>query len=62
MPTRNRQTEKVQNVVQKAVAIPPTKPIRFVPTKAGILPNLSAIHPKTSPPSMAPQKNIDCAV
>lgn len=62
IPTKNLQTQNDQNVVQKAVAIPPIKPAKLVPTKAGILPYLSAIQPKTNPPSMAPQKKMDCAV
>lgn len=36
--------------------------IRNKPTKAGILPYLSANHPNINPPTMAPQKNIACAV
>lgn len=62
MPTRNLQTQNDQKVVQNVVAIPPMNPAMLVPTRAGILPNLSAIHPKTNPPNMAPQKKIDCAV
>jgi hypothetical protein len=59
MPTRNLQAEKVQKVLQKAVAMPPTQPTRLVPTRAGILPKRSAIQPKTNPPKMAPQKKMD---
>lgn len=59
MPTKNLHTQKDQNDVQKAVAMPPINPARLVPTRAGILPILSAIHPNTKPPNMAPQKKID---
>lgn len=62
IPTKNLHKQNDQKVVQKAVAIPPTKPAIFVPTKAGILPYLSAIQPKINPPNMAPQKKMDCAV
>lgn len=58
IPTKNLQRENVQKVVQNAVAIPPTKPAMLVPTKAGILPYLSAIQPKINPPRIAPQKKI----
>lgn len=62
IPTKNLHTQNAQNVLQNAVAIPPTNPTKFVPTKAGIRPNLSAIQPKMRPPRMAPQKKIDWAV
>lgn len=62
IPTKKRQRQKDQNVVQNAVAIPPMRPAILVPIRAGILPYLSAIQPKISPPSIAPQKKMDCAV
>lgn len=62
IPTKNLQTAKVQNDEHMVVAIPPMKPTRLVPTRAGILPNLSAIQPKTRPPKMAPQKKMDWAM
>lgn len=62
IPTKNLQTQNDQKDVQNAVAMPPTKPAILVPIKAGILPYLSAIHPKISPPNIAPPKKIDCAV
>lgn len=62
IPTRKRQTAKVQNEEHIVVAMPPMKPTKLVPTKAGILPMRSAIHPKTKPPRMAPQKKMDWAV
>lgn len=62
IPTKNLQTQNDQKLVQKVVAIPPTKPAMLVPIKAGILPYLSAIQPNTNPPNMAPQKKMDCAV
>lgn len=58
-PTKNLQTENCQKVLEKAVSRPATRPVRLVPTKAGMRPNLSAIHPKIRPPTIAPQKNID---
>lgn len=61
-PTRKRHTQKAQKVVTKAVAIPAMNPIRLVQTSAGILPYRSAIHPKISPPRMAPPKNTACAI
>lgn len=60
MPTTNLHRQKLQKLLEKAVPIPATNPTRLVPTKAGILPLLSANQPKTSPPKMAPQKNIAC--
>lgn len=39
-----------------------SKFISNVPTKAGILPKLSASQPKNRPPTKAPAKNIACAV
>lgn len=62
IPTTNLQAQNAQNVLQEAVTIPATKPTMFVPTRAGILPYLSAIHPNTKPPSIAPPKNIACAI
>lgn len=62
IPTRKRQTQKCQKLVQNAVAMPPTKPTKFVPTRAGILPIRSAIQPKINPPKIAPQKKMDWAV
>lgn len=36
--------------------------VNDLPTIAGILPNLSAIHPKISPPKIDPQKKTACVV
>lgn len=58
IPTKNRQRQKVQNELQNAVPMPAAKPIKLVPTNAGIRPLLSASHPKTNPPRIAPPKNI----
>lgn len=57
IPTKNLHKQKVQNELQNAVPIPAANPIKFVPTKAGILPLLSASQPNTRPPKIAPQKN-----
>lgn len=62
IPTKKRHRQKLQKVVQNTVAIPPTSPAILVPIKAGILPYRSATQPKINPPSIAPQKKIDCAV
>lgn len=62
IPTTKRQRQNDQNVEQNVVAMPPISPAILVPIKAGILPYLSAIQPKTNPPSIAPQKKIACAV
>lgn len=61
IPTRNRQTQNDQKVVQNTVAIPPTNPTMLVPKSTGILPYLSASQPKTKPPKMAPPKKTACA-
>lgn len=37
-PKKNRQSENVQNPVQKAVKTPKINPIMLQPTSAGILP------------------------
>lgn len=60
-PTINRKIENEMKSYEKAVATPPTQPIIHVETKAGIRPYRSDIKPKRNPPTMAPQKNIDCA-
>lgn len=62
IPTKNLQRQKVQNELQNAVAMPAAKPTKLVPTKAGIRPCLSAIHPKTRPPRIAPPKKIAWAI
>lgn len=62
IPTKKRQIQNDQNVVQNAVAIPPTRPAILVPIKAGILPYLSATQPNINPPSIAPPKKMDWAV
>lgn len=41
--------------------MPPMNPNKFVAIKAGTRPYRSAISPNRSPPTIAPQKNIDCA-
>lgn len=62
IPTKNLQAANVQKEEHMVVAIPPIKPTKLVPTRAGILPSRSANHPNTKPPKMAPQKKIDWAV
>lgn len=57
-PTKNRHSENSQKEVAKTVAIPAMNPAMFVPTKAGILPYRSAIHPNINPPKIAPTKNM----
>lgn len=61
-PTKKRHNVNVQNCVVNAVITPATKPNKLHPHSDGIRPNLSAIQPNSSPPTMAPQKNIDCAI
>lgn len=58
-PTRNLQKQNAQKLWTPAVAMPATKPTKFVPTNAGILPYESAIQPNIKPPIIAPPKNID---
>lgn len=41
--------------------MPPMNPSKFVAIKAGTRPYRSAIKPNNNPPSIDPQKNIDCA-
>lgn len=41
--------------------MPPMNPNKFVAIKAGTRPYRSAIKPNNNPPTIAPQKNIDCA-
>lgn len=61
-PTMKRHNVNVTKLFENAVRMPPTKPNRFEPTSAGMRPYRSAIHPKSSPPTMAPQKNTDWAI
>lgn len=61
-PTIKRHTENIQKFVENAVAIPPTKPNKFDMTNEGIRPYRSAIQPNNKPPTIAPQKKIDCAI
>lgn len=60
-PTTNRNIQNDIKLYENAVAIPPINPSILVPTKAGIRPYRSAIKPNNNPPTIAPQKNIDCA-
>ena len=60
-PKRKRHAANSQKFVENAVATPAKNPTMLVPTKAGILPYRSAIHPKISPPKIAPTKKILCA-
>lgn len=57
-PTKKRHKVNCQNVSVNAVATPARNPIKLAPIKAGILPYWSAIHPKISPPKIAPTKKI----
>lgn len=61
-PVKNLQTAKDQKVFVLAVAIEAKNPMLLQSIKAGIRPLWSAIHPKSKPPTMEPQKKIDCAV
>lgn len=61
-PIIKRQNVKVTKLYENAVAMPAAHPIKFDPIKAGTRPKRSAIQPKRSPPTMAPQKNIDWAM
>lgn len=58
-PTTKRDSVNETKSYENAVAIPPTNPNIFVPTRAGMRPYRSAITPNNSPPTIAPQKNID---
>lgn len=58
-PTKNRHKQNCQKDVENAVSTPAQRPVRLVPTKAGMRPYRSAIQPKISPPTIAPQKKID---
>lgn len=60
-PVKNLQTAKDQKVFALAVAIEARNPMPLQNINAGIRPLWSAIHPKSNPPMMAPQKKIDCA-
>lgn len=60
-PIKNLIKAKLQNVVTKAVATPAMHPTKLQAIIDGMRPNLSAIHPKSKPPTMAPKKNIDWA-
>lgn len=55
-PTMNLHSVNVQNVVEKAVSMPPTSPTILAPINAGIRPHVSAIQPNTRPPVIAPKK------
>lgn len=57
-PTKNRHRQNVQKLVENAVATPATNPIKLQPANAGMRPYRSAIHPKRSPPTMAPMKKM----
>lgn len=59
-PTRNLHKLNCQKFVTNAVPTPAANPIKLQPANAGILPYLSAIHPNSNPPQIAPKKKIDC--
>lgn len=61
-PTKKRQRQNCQKDEEKAVRTPAARPVRLVPTRAGMRPYRSAIQPKISPPTMAPQKKMAWAI
>lgn len=61
-PTKNRHSANSQKLPARTVATPARKPVTLAPTSAGILPYLSAIHPKIRPPKIAPMKKTLWAV
>lgn len=58
-PIKKRHNVKLTKLYENAVATPATNPIKFEPINAGIRPKRSATQPNKSPPTIAPQKNID---
>lgn len=61
-PTKNRHNVNVQNCDVNAVRTPAINPNTLHPHNDGIRPKRSAIHPNNKPPTIAPQKNIDCDI
>jgi len=61
-PTKKRHNANFQKLSASTVATPARNPVTFAPTSAGILPYLSAIHPKIRPPKIAPTKKTLWAV
>lgn len=61
-PTKNRHSANSQKLPASTVATPAKNPVTLAPTNAGILPYLSAIHPKIRPPKIAPTKKTLWAV
>lgn len=61
-PTKNRHNANSQKLSANTVATPAKNPVTLAPTNAGILPYLSAIHPKIRPPKIAPTKKMLWAV